>query len=227
VISPDTAVRRLTKEVAAAVQPFGFQGFGSTWRLVNGDGAAAVGRWRVTNPDGRSSGVIVVGLTIAVSPAPWWEYTNWRRARRGELPIPIEEAPDRASIRLHPEHTDLPVPTHCRLHPDPSAHPYRAVLPADVDHARALLSAGAAAKATRAIALLAPGRYVDELIERPDKGSGDWEPIVVLLAERGPSAELDDAIGALRDAYAERGNETAELIVGYARERAASGAPPR
>jgi hypothetical protein len=117
----------------------------------------------------------------------------------------------------------LPSYPKCRLHQDPSALPYRAIVPDDVDRAGAQLARRAADYAWRAQHLLKPGNYLDGLLADPSDAIGMWEPRVVLLADRGPSPELDEAIERLYAAYRERGApEAADEIAAYARQRAAS-----
>src|SRR5439155_22186785 len=147
-ITPDTAVRRVARQVRAALEPFGFTGKGTTWTFVNGCGTAGIGQWRRTNPDGVSTNVILVGLSLAVMPTPYREYLNWREARDGRPPVRPEDSAG-SGIRLR-EYHGLPSYPTCRLHPDPSASPYRAILPGDVDQAGAAGGAGRGLRPARA-----------------------------------------------------------------------------
>jgi hypothetical protein len=161
VIKPDAAVRQVAKSVRGALEPFGFTGKGTTWILVNECGTASIGQWRRTNPDGVSANVILVGLSLAVMPAPYWEYRNWSWARDGR-PLARPEDAAGSGIMLRKYH-GLPSYPKCRLNPDPSASPYRAILPGDVDQAGAQLAVRAEDYARRARpaapeGLIAPAR---------------------------------------------------------------------
>lgn len=220
-ITPDTAVRRVARQVRAALEPFSFTGKGTMWTLVNECGTAGIRQWRRTNPDGVSTNVILVGLSLAVMPAPYLEYRNRCEARNGRPPVRPEDSAG-SGIGLR-EYYGLPSYPAVGLRPDPSASPYRAILPGDVDQAGAHLAARAEDYARRALHLLEPGNYLDELLADPDDAIGMWEPRVVLLADRGPSAKLDAAIEGLYAAYWERGvPEAADRIAEYARQRVAA-----
>ncbi|CAG6392190.1 hypothetical protein SCOCK_150162 [Actinacidiphila cocklensis] len=52
--------------------------------------------------------------------------------------------------------------------------------------------------------LLEPGCYIDELLALPEKQWGHWQALVVLLAARGPSPELDAACVGLRKVSVDR-----------------------
>jgi hypothetical protein len=81
---------------------------------------------------------------------------------------------------------------------------WRVTAGTDIDGLRADLLTGVTRAADRLVELLEPDRYVDEIQALPNKQLGHWPPLVVLLAERGPSPELDAACTGLRDAFAER-----------------------
>jgi hypothetical protein len=221
VIKRDTAVRQVAKQVRAALEPFGFTGRGTTWILISEYGTASIGQWRSTNPDGVSPNVTLVGLNLAVMPAPYLEYRNWCEVGAGRAPKgPEESATSGLMLR---EYHGLPSYPQARLNPDRSALPYLSMLPGDVDRAGALLAARAEDYARRALHLLEPDNYLDELQADPGDAIGLWEPRVVLLADRGPSPELEAAIAGLYVSYRERGVDDVRIdrIAGYARQRAA------
>jgi hypothetical protein len=67
-----------------------------------------------------------------------------------------------------------------------------------------------------------PDRYLDELLADPDQRIETWEAIVVLLADRGPGPQLDDAVDHLRMCFADRDiPASAQDIIAYAHARAA------
>jgi hypothetical protein len=91
-----------------------------------------------------------------------------------------------------------------------------------LDHAAGLLTTAARGAAQTALDLLRPGRYLEQLRALPDLGGAMWEPVVVLLAEHGPSTELDEAIEDMRAAYAEHNLGAPDMEIEYARRRAAA-----
>ncbi|MEU0502114.1 hypothetical protein [Nocardia sp. NPDC005998] len=217
-VGPDSAVRRLTRDAGKLLQPYGFHGSEATWVRVVPGGVASVGRTRTlrTWTDGQQ--VLRFGLSLSATPTAWWEFRNWRNAQLGLPVTPLEQATGPGLINDHgmPEElTEL-----WSLHLDPT-QPGR-VLQADVDAIRAELPRRVHAYARRALRLLEPDRYLDELLAAPDRQIATWEAIVVLLADRGPGPQLDDALIQLRTCLAERGESAyAEDVVAYARGRAA------
>lgn len=65
-------------------------------------------------------------------------------------------------------------------------------------------------------------RYLEALRGIPDFGGAMWEPLVVLLAEGGPSAELEAAIDDMRADYATCSFGPPDRQVEYARTRSAA-----
>ncbi|WP_433724353.1 hypothetical protein ACQP0C_27075 [Nocardia sp. CA-129566] len=217
-VGPDSAVRRLTRDAGKLLQPYGFHGSEATWVRVVPDGVAAVARTRTlrTWTDGQQ--VLSFGLSLSATPTAWWEFRNWRNAQLGLPHIPLEQATGPGLINDHGMPDDLT--ELWSLHLDPT-QPGRA-LQADVDAIRAELPRRVHAYARRALRLLEPDRYLDELLAAPDPQIATWEAIVVLLADRGPGPQLDDALIQLRTCLAEQGESAyAEQVIAYARGRAA------
>jgi len=160
-----------------------------------------------------------VQVGIEVVPVAWWEYVNWRAARHGQRPVPFDKDALWHQIRFA-ESRNRPSPSFYHMRLDPAAYPATVTLPEEVERASAVLCAAAGVLARTAIDLVQPGRYLEELLADPDKGVGIWEPLVVLLAERGPSTDLDEAIDEMRISYAEHGANPPDSIVEYARMRA-------
>ncbi|NKY28627.1 hypothetical protein [Nocardia gamkensis] len=215
---PDAALRRLTRDARKLLQPYGFEGTEAVWIRIAPGGVASVGRTRTlrTWTGGRQE--LKFGLNPSATPIAWWEFCNWRNAQRGLPLTPLEQATGPGLIDDHgmaDDSTEL-----WSLQADP-AQPGQ-VLQADVDAIRAALPRRVHACARRALRLLEPGRYLDELLALPDPRIGALEAIVVLLAERGPGPQLDEAFVRFRSCFAD-GDEAAyaENVVAYARGRAA------
>ncbi|MER5338698.1 hypothetical protein [Micromonospora sp. NPDC002717] len=148
----------------------------------------------------------------AVVPAAWWEWTKG-------LASPIDKAGEADGIRVLEGRVECADPAHSD---SGYADRWRVAADTDVDRLRADLLAGVARAADRLVELLEPGRYLDELLALRDKQVGHWQPLVVLLAARGPSSELDAACVGLRDAFAgrPRAAEHVDRIIDWARARA-------
>lgn len=218
-VSPDTALRRLLRETAKLLQRYGFHGTDPTWTRIVPGGVASVGRTRVLRTWTNGQQTRSFGLTLSATPIPWWEYCNWRNAQRGLPPIPLGTATGPDVIGIHPHSDELTTPWVLRLDPTESG---QHALPADIDTIRAQLPRRVHAYARRALQLLEPDRYLDELSAHPDPGFRAREAIVVLLADHGPGPQLDEAIHRLRQCGAEQGAPTAvEEVLAYARYRAA------
>lgn len=210
-VKPDPALRRLLRETQKLLEPYGFHGSDPRWVRVEPGGVAAVGRTRATRMWAEGQQVLRFDLHLSATPAAWWDFGNWRNTRLGLPPIPIEQAtgPD-----LIPTHGLVGEPWCLRSGPD--GH----VLPADIDAVRAELPRRIHAYARRALQLVEPDRYLDELVAQADPHIGTWETIVVLLADRGPGPQLDDAVRQLRACFAGRDLPAyAEDVIAYAHTR--------
>jgi hypothetical protein len=186
----DSVMRGLTRDVGAALRPRGFRGSGGVWRLVTAEGVAVV---ETQGARGSTSAAKSFFLDTAVVPTVWWEWTKGTTSQ-------IENAREANGIRLLEGRVESTDPAHA----DNYAYQWRLAADTDVNRLRADLLAGVARAADRLIDLLEPGRYLDELRALPDKQVGHWQALVVLLAARGPSSELDAACAGLRDSFADR-----------------------
>ncbi|MCW3813965.1 hypothetical protein ONA91_05790 [Micromonospora sp. DR5-3] len=219
-ITPAQTTNRLNKEIGAVVRPLGFHGTRGTWSVVTTGGVAQVnaGRSVMRSVGG---GTIFVNVSIGVVPVAWWEYLNWRAARWGQPPIPLDK--NATSYRIgFVETRQCPEGSYHHLRLDPDKYPATVTTIEELDHAAALLVGAADKLARTALDLLRPGRYLEALRGIPDFGGAMWEPLVVLLAEGGPSAELDPAIEDMRADYANYGFGPPDMEVEYARMRAAA-----
>ncbi|WP_280472879.1 hypothetical protein [Nocardia asiatica] len=217
-VGPDAALRRLTRAAGKLLQPYGFDGSEARWVRVVPEGVARVGRTRTSRTwtDGQQE--LKFGLSLSATPTAWWEFANWRDAQLGLPPAPFQEASGPGLIDAHGmpgAATEL-----WSLRVDP-AQPGR-VLQADVDAVRAELPRRVHACARRALRLLEPGRYLDELLALPDQQIGAREAIVVLLAERGPGPQLDEACHRFQVCATARDTSVhAAKVIAYAQDRAA------
>ncbi|MGK8524313.1 hypothetical protein ACRS6B_23415 [Nocardia asteroides] len=213
-VRPDPAVRRLLRETGKLLEQYGFHGSDPTWVRVEPGGVASVGRTRVSRTWISGQQVLSFGLDLNATPTAWWEYCNWRKAQLGLPPVPLEEATGPGLIDTHPLSNRLTTPW--SLRPGPDQH----VRQADIDAVRAELPSRVHAYARRALRLVEPGRYLEELSNEPDPRIHTLEAVVVLLAERGPGAELDDAIHRLRNCAATiDASAHPEDAIAYARTR--------
>ncbi|MBF6339934.1 hypothetical protein IU450_29205 [Nocardia abscessus] len=217
-VGPDAALRRLTREAGKLLQPYGFDGSDARWVRVVPGGVASVGRSRTLRTWTGGQQELKFGLTLSATPAAWWEFCNWRNTRLG-LPIaPLEQATGPGPIDDHGLPDDLTELWSLRVDP---ARPGQA-LQADIDAIRAGLPRRVHAYARRALRLLEPGRYLDELLALPDPRIETWEAIVVLLTDRGPGPQLEDALVRYQACCAEQGTSAyAENVIAYAQRRAA------
>ncbi|MGI5239447.1 hypothetical protein [Dactylosporangium sp. CA-139066] len=218
-VTPEQAMNRLNRDVGAAVRPLGFRGSRGTWILTTPDGIAQVGTGRRSLPAPGGRGTIFVGVGYVVVPLAWWEYVNWRGARWGQPAIPLDKHALSHRIgfveaRRRPDHD------HYHMKLDPDAYPANVTTADELERAAAALGDAAGTLARTAIDLLRPGRYLEAMLGIDDIGYGMWESVVVLLAERGPSPQLDRAIDDMCDSYAASGAERPEQIIHYARTRA-------
>jgi hypothetical protein len=219
-ITPAQTTNRLNKEIGAVVRPLGFHGTRGTWSVVTTDGVAQVnvGRSVMRRAGG---GTIFVNVGISVVPIAWWEYVNWRAARWGQPPIPLDKKAASYQIGFV-ETRQCPEGSSYHLRMDPEKYPATVTTTEELDHAAALLVGAADQLAHTALDLLRPGRYLEALRGIRKLGGAMWEPLVVLLAEGGPSAELDAAIEDMRADYPNYGFGPPDMEVEYARMRAAA-----
>ncbi|MCP2288196.1 hypothetical protein APR08_001099 [Nocardia amikacinitolerans] len=216
-VSPDTAVRRLLLEIGRLLQPYGFHGAEPTWTRVAPGGVASVGRTRVSRTWTDGQQVLGFGLTMNATPTAWWEYCNWRNARLGLPPVPVEAATGPDLIGTESLPGELTEPWTLGLDPARSG---RQALQSDIDTIRAELPRRVHAYARRALRLLEPDSYLDELLARSDRQTPDWAAIVVLLTDHGPGPRLDDAIRQLRRCVSDHGGAAyVEDVIAYARTR--------
>ncbi|MFD3705325.1 hypothetical protein ACFWUP_19475 [Nocardia sp. NPDC058658] len=212
---PDSALRRLTREAGKLLRPYGFHGTGAAWTQVTAGGVASIRRTRTqrTWTDGQQ--VLGFGLELGATPTAWWEFCNWRNAERGLDPIALEQATGPGLIDERGLSAELTEWWSLRVDP---THRDRPALQADVDTVRADLPVRVHAFARRALRLLEPDAYLDELMADPNPQPATLEAIVVLLAEQGPGPRLDDAVNRFRlSGPVESG---ADDVIAYLRGRA-------
>jgi hypothetical protein len=191
----NAVVRSLMRDVGAALRPLGFSGSGDAWRLVTPEGVAVITKQGSVDSTRDTK---LFYLNMAVVPKAWWEWNH----RPGNGSRPIDRAGETDGIRVIEGRVRGADGERWAVTPD-----------TDIESLRADLLAGVAQGADRLVELLTPGRYLDELLAEPDKQYGHWHALVVLLAERGPSPELDGAFVGLRAAGADR-PQAAEYIEG-------------
>lgn len=216
--TPDAALRRLLRDTGKLLQPYGFEGAEPSWTRVEEGGVAVVGRTRAIRSWTDGQQVLRFGLCLRATPTAWWEFGNWRTAQLGRAPSPIEAAtgPDLIADGLPEAMTQL---WSLRTEPDQPGQ----VHSGDVELIRAELPRRVHAYARRARQLLEPDRYLDELLAQPDRNRATWEAICVLLAERGPTPDLDEALAQLRALATPDHPTQADEITAYAQARAAVG----
>ncbi|WP_406229852.1 hypothetical protein [Nocardia sp. NBC_01009] len=218
-VGPDSALRRLMREAGKLLQPYGFHGSEAIWVRVVPGGVASVGRTRTLRTWTGGQQVLRFGLSLSATPTAWWEFCNWRNAQLGLPLTPLEQATGPGLIGDHGLPDDLTELWSLQVDP---TQPGRHALQADIDAIRAELPRRVHAYARRALRLLEPDRYLDELLADPNPRIETWEAIIVLLADRGPGPQLDDACIQFRACLAERDTAAyAENLIAYARGRAA------
>lgn len=208
------------RDTGKLLQPYGFNhDTGTSWTRVEPDGVAFVGRTRAVRTWTGGQQVLEFGLDLGATPTTWWEYRNWCDARQGLPPTPVEKASGPHLITDHGLPDEVTGMWSLRIDPAQSGH----ALQADIDAIRAELPRRVHVYARRALRLAEPGRYLDELLALPDPGIGTWEAIVVLLTDRGPGSQLDDAVEHLRACCAEQdASAYAEnTVIAFALARAA------
>lgn len=216
-VSPDTALRRLLRDTAKLLQPYGFHGNEPTWKRVEDAGVASVGRTRVSRTWTDGQQTLAFGLTSSATPAAWWEYCRRRDEARGLTPVPLAAATGPDLLGPHPKPGEPPAPWTLRVDPDqPGGH----ALQADIEAIRDELPRRVHAYARRAVQLLEPGRYLEELLALPDPVLRTREAIVVLSAEGGPGPRLAEAIERFRECAARDGAaDRVDEVVEYAKDR--------
>ncbi|MEJ3750484.1 hypothetical protein WEI85_45405 [Actinomycetes bacterium KLBMP 9797] len=219
-ITPEQTTSRLNKDIGAVVRPLGFRGTRGRWSVVTTGGVAqiSVGRNVMRSVGG---GTIFVSVGIGVVPLAWWEYLNWRAARWGQPPIPLDKNATSHSIGFV-EIRHCPEESFYHLRLDPDRYWATVTTTEELDRAAARLVGAADKLARTALDLLRPGRYLEALRAVPDLGGAMWEPLVVLLAEGGPSADLDAAIEDMRADYVNYDFRPPDMEIEYARMRAAA-----
>ncbi|MFQ6325280.1 hypothetical protein ACLMAL_03965 [Nocardia sp. CWNU-33] len=218
-VGPDSALRRLMREAGKLLQPYGFHGSEAIWVRVVPGGVASVGRTRTLRTWTGGQQVLRFGLSLSATPTAWWEFCNWRNAQLGLPFTPLEQATGPGLIGDHGLPDDLTELWSLQVDP---TQPGRQALQADIDAIRAELPRRVHAYARRALRLLEPDRYLDELLADPNPRIETWEAIIVLLADRGPGLQLDDACIQFRACLAERDAAAyAENLIAYAQGRAA------
>lgn len=215
-------MRRVEREIGKLLRQYGFGGSGNSWVRVESSGVASVGRSRAISTWSGGQQSVGFGLALSVTPIEWWEFSNWRDAGFGRPPTPLERAEGPRLV----DHQGLPdqVMRPWSIGVDPALQPERHALQADIDVVRAELPSRVHAYARRALRLLQPGRYLEELLAQPGESPGRWETIAVLLSAEGPGPQLDDACDRAQASAAACGNpEYGDLIVTYCRLRAVGG----
>jgi hypothetical protein len=202
----DSVMRGLMRDVGAVLRPRGFRGSGGVWRLVTAEGVAVV---ETQGARGSTSAAKLFFLDTAVVPTVWWEWTKGTTSQ-------IEKAREANGIRLLEGRVEATDSAHA------DNYAWRLAADTDVNRLRADLLAGVVRAADRLIDLLEPGHYLDELRALHDKQVGHWQALVVLLAARGPSSELDTACAALRNSFADRPHAAGHVdrLVDWSRARA-------
>ncbi|MFE6924472.1 hypothetical protein ACFVAV_25840 [Nocardia sp. NPDC057663] len=155
---------------------------------------------------------------MSATPTSWWEFCAWRDAQVGRPSTLLAEATGPGLIDARGLPAELT--EWWSLRADPAQEGQQA-LQADVELIRAELPRRVHAYARRALRLLEPDRYLDELLADPDPGIATREAIVVLLADRGPGPQLDDALAQLHRCLDQRGGAVGgPNAIAYVRDRA-------
>ncbi|MFJ4654098.1 hypothetical protein ACIP5Y_22765 [Nocardia sp. NPDC088792] len=200
-VSPESAVRRLMRETGKLLQPYGFDSAEangtraeSGWTRVEDAGVASVTRTRTVRNWTGGQQELRFGLALDATPLAWWEYRNWRNTQLGLAALPREQAEGPGLLAMSGLPSHASEPWSLRLDPQQPGH----ALQADIDVIRAQLPRRVHLYARRALRLLQPGVYLDELLAQPDPGLDTWVAIVVLLGADGPGSQLDHACEQLR-----------------------------
>ncbi|MGW6728458.1 hypothetical protein ACWF9G_21375 [Nocardia sp. NPDC055029] len=155
---------------------------------------------------------------MSATPTSWWEFCAWRDGQLGRPPAMLEEATGPGLIDARGLQAELTEWWSLRVDP---AQEGQHALQADVELIRAELPRRVHAYARRALRLLEPDCYLDELLADPDPGIATREAIVVLLADRGPGAQLEDALAQLHRGIEQHGGAVRGAnALAYVRDRA-------
>ncbi|MGW6421743.1 hypothetical protein ACWF82_03620 [Nocardia sp. NPDC055053] len=155
---------------------------------------------------------------MSATPTGWWEFCAWRDARLGRPPATLDEATGPGLIDARGLPAELTEWWSLRV--DPALEGQQA-LQADVELIRAELPRRVHAYARRALRLLEPDCYLDELLADPDPGIATRAAIVVLLADHGPGPRLEDALAQLHRCLERHGGAVgAANALAYVRDRA-------
>lgn len=213
--TPESALRRLMRDTGKLLEPYGFQGSDPSWVHVGQGGVASVGRTRTFRSFTGGQQVLEFGLSLSATPIAWWEFCNWRTARLDLPATPLAEATGPGLIAdnaLPASQTEM---WSLRMDSARSGHVWQD----DVEVIRGELPRRVHTYARRALRLLEPDRYVDDLLAQPDPKLETWEAIVVLLADQGPSPRLEEAMDQLLLQHT-AGDAYAEEVIAYAQARA-------
>lgn len=215
-VKPESALRRLMRDTGKLLEPYGFDGSEPTWVRVEAAGVATVGRTRTFRTFTNGQQILRFGLTQSATPTPWWEFCNWRNTRLALPPIPLEAA---TGPGLIPDGLPQTLTEMWSMHLNPAqGH----IDPADIATIRAELPRRVHAYARRALRLLEPDTYLNELLSQPNPDAHTWQAIIVLLADRGPCPQLDDAFDQLQRCITDDDTSTyADDVIAYAQSRAA------
>ncbi|AYF72566.1 hypothetical protein D7D52_00230 [Nocardia yunnanensis] len=208
-VKPDSALRRLMRETGKLLQPYGFEGAEPTWTCVLPDGVATVARSRTFRTFTAGQQVLSFGFGCWGTPLAWWEFHTWRTERMGLAPTPIESAP---ALGLLPDDALPEDPATLWSVRVDQGH----VFPEDIDTIRAELPRRIHTCARRALRLADPANYLEELLSQPNPTPAAQEAIIVLLAQRGPTPELDAALTAYLSTTPA---PAAQALADYARTR--------
>ncbi len=205
------------RETGKLLQAYGFEGEEPTWVRVGEGGVATVGRTRVSRVWTGGRQELRFGLAVDVTPVGFWEFCTWRDERAGKPVTPIEKAAGPGVI------TDFGIPDDVWSLRVESTQQGQHAWQGDIDAIRAELPKRVHACARAALRLAGPDRYLEELLTLSDPGIGAREAMVIPLADRGPSAQLEEAIDNLRMCFARRAGAeyVEEVVIWYARSRAA------
>lgn len=225
-VSPESAVRRLMRETGKLLQPYGFENAESHggrtesgWIRLEEAGTASVARTRTVRHWRGGQQELRFGFTLDATPLAWWHYRNWRNTRRGLAPLSPAQAEGPGLLATSGLPVEAAQPWSLRLDPQQPGQ----ALQADIDAIRAQLPRRVHLYARRALRLLQPGVYAEELLAQPDPGLDAWVAIVVLLGADGPGPEFDHACEQLRNSGREHDavSFTAEVL-DYAHGQAAA-----
>ncbi|MFI5500608.1 hypothetical protein ACIA5E_16240 [Nocardia asteroides] len=213
----DPALRRMTRDIGKLLQPYDFDGADPRWARVTPDGVAVVGRGRIQRTWTEGQQVARFGLAAAATPIAWWEFERWRAARHGRPCPPLADATGPGLVDARGIGADIAESWSLRTDP---AQEGQQVRQADLDALRADLPRRVHAYARRALRLLEPDRYLDELLAVPDPDFATREAVAVLLAAQGQGPRLDEALARLRVDAADSVAVTAAAdVAAYARDR--------